>query len=88
MSEADGKRGLSRRVFLGSACGGVLCLYAATAATAQSKKMTRKEVGYRDEPNDGLPCSACALFLEPKYCVILDGAISPNGTCNYFAHVE
>jgi hypothetical protein len=61
---------------------------AAAAARAATRKMTQKEAGYVDEAEDGLICAACSLFEEPKYCAIVEGEVSPNGTCKYFTHVE
>lgn len=82
-------RRLSRRRFLRTTGAGAALLCAASAARAQARKrMTREEAEYEDEARDGLVCSGCALFQDPKYCVILDGEISPNGTCKYYVHVE
>lgn len=88
MSAIPGRHGLSRRVFLGSACVGAAVLCVGRAAVAQGRKLTKLEAGYRDDSKDGSPCGACALFQDPKYCVIVEGEVSPDGTCNYFANVE
>ncbi len=50
--------------------------------------MTKEKAGYLDEAEDGLICAACSLFEEPTYCAIVEGDVSPNGTCKYFTHVE
>jgi hypothetical protein len=57
-------------------------------AAAASRKMTKEKAGYLDEAEDGLICAACSLFEEPTYCAIVEGDVSPNGTCKYFTHVE
>jgi len=80
---------LSRRRFLRAAGAGMVLASATRIVCAQGrKKMTREEAGYEETAEDFLVCSGCALFQEPKYCVILEGEVSPNATCKYYVHVE
>lgn len=46
------------------------------------RKRTREEVQYQAEPYLGRSCSQCVLYQGHGVCVILDGAVSPNGYCN------
>jgi High potential iron-sulfur protein len=75
--------GLSRRIVLlrsvGCAAGLLLPLRQAAA------KMSQKSVAYQDSPKEDQKCSNCSLFKEPNTCTIVDGEISPNGWCKYWA---
>lgn len=82
------RSGIPRRVILRSACTGLALLCAGSAAGAQGKKYTLQEAEYRDEAEDDLRCIHCALFVDPDQCNIIDGKVSPNGTCKYFVPVE
>lgn len=79
---------LSRRAVL--ACMGITLWSLDRAPLAlERRKLTREEAGYREESPDGaLICAACADFVAPRYCSIIDGEVSPQGTCKYFRHVE
>jgi hypothetical protein len=80
---------VSRRRFVACASMGV-CLYSRDGALhAQGRrKMTREEAGYRESTDGASICAACADFVAPKYCSIMEGEVSPQGTCRYFRHVE
>jgi hypothetical protein len=54
------------------------------APTAAREKMSPAEAQYQDQPKSGLSCAACALFRPPGSCVVVAGAISPNGWCRFF----
>ena len=61
-----------------------LSLASSEPAEAQSKtdKNTAK---YQDYPNNGRHCSDCRFFRPPKSCQLVEGDISPNGWCSFFA---
>jgi hypothetical protein len=48
-------------------------------------KMSQKSVAYQDSPKDDQQCSNCSLFKEPNICTIVDGEISPQGWCRFWA---
>jgi hypothetical protein len=83
MSHRDPK--LTRRRFIMLATAGVGAI--ASMAAAQDKplpglrKRTREEVRYQNEPYLGRMCSRCVLYQGEGVCVILDGAVSPQGWC-------
>ncbi|MFO1426027.1 MAG: hypothetical protein U1F11_03440 [Steroidobacteraceae bacterium] len=80
---------VSRRTWLRSACGGAVLLCAGRAAVADGpKKFTREQAEYKETAPDDLACVACALFVEPKFCTIVEGEVSPRATCKYFVPVE
>ena len=55
------------------------------AITPSYAKMTQKAAGYQAGAKDDQKCSGCALFKAPDSCTFVDGAISPDGWCRFFA---
>jgi len=86
-SGADAARaGVSRRNLLQGAAitvGGVAMLVAAVAPA--EAKMAQQAAGYQDSPKNGAQCSTCALFKAPASCTLVDGTISANGWCKFYA---
>jgi hypothetical protein len=83
---AEERQRLSRRRFLAGAAAGtcVITLGAGAEDKPQPglRRRTREEVRYQNEPYLGRTCSRCVLYQGDGVCVILDGAVSPNGWCN------
>jgi hypothetical protein len=79
------RRRLSRRGFLLAAAAGAcgVASYAGARNKPQPglRKRTREEVRYQNEPYLGRTCSRCVLYQGDGVCVILDGAVSPDGWC-------
>ena len=83
---------ISRRIFLGRgayALGGAAiaagaALTAQTAAAA-SGKVSQAQAGYKATTKSASRCDACAHFEPPSACKIVDGAVTPSGSCNFFA---
>lgn len=77
---------LSRRKFLAGAATGTCMLALSAGAQDKAKpglrKRSREQVRYQNEPFLGRTCSRCVLYQGDGVCVILDGAVSPNGWCN------
>jgi hypothetical protein len=77
---------VSRRTLLRYAAafaGGVVATLSVTSPSYA--KMTQKAAGYQDSPKNDQKCSGCALFKTPDTCTFVDGAISPDGWCRFFA---
>ena len=59
------------------------------SAQAQQRRITKaskKVAGYVDRKNDSTQnCIACHFYLDPIECMLVEGPVSPWGTCNYFA---
>jgi hypothetical protein len=80
---------LSRRQLFPSILGAgavvaALSLGNSEMAEAQSK-VTQKVARYQDTPKNGQKCSDCNFFRPPKACQLVQGDISPNGWCAFFA---
>jgi hypothetical protein len=81
---------VSRRALLKSAGLGVAA--ATTAGFALSahaqQKVRKAEAKYQDGPNGIQRCEICLQFQPPNRCQLVDGGISPNGWCQFFAAKE
>lgn len=77
---------VSRREMIRSVCiaAGGAAVLAGTVTPAEAK-MTQKAAGYQETPNKGASCADCALFKAPNACTLVDGTISPNGWCRFYA---
>ena len=63
---------------------GGVALVAGTASEAEAK-MPQKASKYQTTPKGAAKCSNCANFEPPASCGIVDGKISPNGWCRFYA---
>lgn len=80
---------LSRREFFpalaaGAAIGATLSFGLSRMAEAQSKT-DKKTAKYQDRPKNGQNCAQCNFFRPPKSCQLVEGDISPNGWCSFWA---
>jgi len=91
-----GSRGVSRRGFI--LAGAALAAGAVRSPDAHAqrrgadgqpkptpRKRTREEVKYQNEPYLGRTCARCVFYQGHGVCVILEGAVSPNGWCTQWA---
>lgn len=85
INEAE-STGVSRRGLLRGAAvaAGAAAVLAGTVLPAEAK-MAQKAAGYVDTTKDGKTCSTCNLFKAPSSCSLVDGTISPNGTCRFYS---
>ena len=82
--QEHGSARLSRRSLFCSAVGatGVLTL-TLNPALAQPK-ISKVAVNYQDHPDGDKRCDKCAQFEPPNACKVVDGTISPQGSCRIF----
>jgi hypothetical protein len=78
---------LSRRRMLGllAAAGGASL---AGRAQAQNAKASHAEALYQDAPKGQQRCAICLNFEAPDQCRFVEGPISPQGWCQFFAARE
>jgi hypothetical protein len=82
-AQSVSRRGALRRGAL--AIGGGSLLAAALASPAWAFKVPQSQAGYKNSPNGGNECDRCLQFQPPSACKIVEGAVSPSGSCNFFA---
>ena len=83
---------ISRRIFLGRGAYvlGAAAIVTGAALTAQTAaagpgKVSQAQAGYKATTKSASRCDACAHFEAPSACKIVDGSVSPSGSCNFFA---
>jgi hypothetical protein len=54
-------------------------------ALAQAAKVSQEAARYQNEPKDGKACAQCRFFKAPNACERVEGDISPNGWCSFWA---
>lgn len=77
------RRSLLLKGFLGAGIcsAGVFALRPALAAT----KTPKAQAGYKDTAQGSQRCDKCVHFQPPASCALVDGVISPAGSCDLFA---
>jgi hypothetical protein len=77
---------LSRRSLLQHAAGATstaTILGACRMATA-APKISKQAVAYQDHSEGDKRCDKCLQFQPPDACKLVEGAISPQGSCRIF----
>ena len=64
----------------------ICCAPPNTAAAAP--KISKKAVAYQDHPDGDKECAKCAQFQPPDACKMVEGPISPQGSCRIFVPVR
>jgi hypothetical protein len=68
---------------LNAAGAAAICGASPNAATA-APKISKKAVAYEDHPDGDKRCEKCAQFQPPDACKMVEGPISPQGSCRIF----
>jgi len=80
---------LCRRTFLqyaAAAAGATISVALNTAVAAP--KVSKQAVAYQDHPDGEKRCEKCAQFQPPNACKLVDGQISPQGSCRIFIPIR
>ena len=72
---------------LGAAGGMAICCLPPNTATA-APKISKKAVAYQDHPDGDKRCERCAQFQPPDACKMVEGPISPQGSCRIFVPIR
>ena len=74
----------SRRSLLRSAVG-ITGILAPTLNPALAQpKISKVAVNYQDHPDGDKRCDKCVQFQQPDACKVVEGTISPQGSCRIF----
>lgn len=60
----------------------------AAAEISESQKIPQADAKYQPTPKGQQRCEICLQFEQPDHCKIVQGPISVNGWCQYFAARE
>ena len=75
---------LSRRLLLCSAVGATGVLAASLNPALAQPKISKVAVNYQDHPERDKRCDKCIQFQPPNACKMVEGTISPQGSCRIF----
>jgi hypothetical protein len=70
------------------AAGGVAISCASLDPATAAPKISKKAVAYQDHPDGDKECAKCAQFQPPDACKMVEGPISPQGSCRIFVPVR
>ena len=59
-------------------------LAAAPNTASAQPKISKVAVNYQDHPDGDKRCDRCAQFQPPDACKVVDGPVSPQGSCRIF----
>ena len=76
--------GFSRRTLLQIACGGAITGLGIAKNAAAQPKVSKQVVVYQDHPDGSKRCDRCTQFEPPNGCKVVQGPISPEGSCRLF----
>ena len=75
---------LSRRSLLRSTLGATGVFAATLNRAVAQPKISKVAVNYQDHPDGDKRCDKCVQFQPPDACKVVDGTISPQGSCRIF----
>jgi hypothetical protein len=78
------RRSVLQTIWTASAAALVMAPATIRSAVAQGR-VPKPQAQYQDHPKDGQHCSLCINFVAPSSCRIVEGEISPDGWCQFFA---
>ena len=79
-----GSARLSRRSMLGGVIGAAGILAATPKRATAQPKISKVAVNYQDHPDGDKRCDKCIQFQPPDACKVVEGSISPQGSCRIF----
>jgi hypothetical protein len=77
----------TRRSIMQAAIGAVGAAAASAARprpAAAEPTISKDAVAYQDQPQGDKECDKCVQFLPPSSCRVVEGSISPHGSCRIF----
>ena len=81
---------LCRRALLryALATSGVAICCASRNPVAAAPKISKQAVAYQDHPDGDKQCEKCAQFQPPDACKMVEGPVSPQGSCRIFQPIR
>lgn len=67
---------------------GVAIYCASLRLATAAPKISKTAVAYQDHPDGDKQCAKCAQFQPPDACKMVEGSISPQGSCRIFVPVR
>jgi hypothetical protein len=70
------------------AAGAATVLSPSPKSAVAGPKISKKAVAYQDHPEGDRRCDKCAQFQPPDACKVVEGPISPQGSCRIFVPIR
>jgi hypothetical protein len=70
------------------AAGGLAISYASPTPAEAAPKISKNAVAYQDHPDGDKQCEKCVQFQPPDACKMVEGPISPQGSCRIFVPIR
>jgi hypothetical protein len=67
---------------------GVAIFGATPERAAAAPKISQRAAAYQDHPDGDKRCDKCVQFQPPNACKMVDGTISPEGSCRIFVPIR
>jgi hypothetical protein len=77
------RRSLLRDIAVGAPAAAALTAVSVCSAAADGK-LPKSQARYQAGPNGDRQCANCVHFAAPASCEIVEGAVSPQGWCQFF----
>jgi hypothetical protein len=74
----------TRRSIMQAALGAAAALAAQPRPAAAEPTISKEAVAYEDHPQGNKECDKCVQFVPPSSCKVVEGDISPHGSCRIF----
>ena len=77
----------TRRSIVQAAIGAVgvaAAIVARPRPAAAEPTISKAAVAYQDQPQGDKECNKCVQFVPPSSCKVVEGEISPHGSCRIF----
>ena len=83
--QSQGCARFSRRALLRCAGRGVVGAFViSTKPAAGQAKVSKQVVAYQDHPDGSKRCDCCTQFEAPDACKVVQGPVTPAGSCRLF----
>ena len=66
------------------ALGAAAAIAARPRPAAAEPTISQEAVAYQDQPQGDKECDKCVQFVAPSSCKVVEGTISPHGSCRIF----
>jgi hypothetical protein len=70
------------------AAGGLTACCGSPDDAAAAPKISKRAVAYQDHPDGDKRCEKCAQFQPPDACKVVEGPVSPQGSCRIFTPIR
>jgi hypothetical protein len=74
----------TRRSIMRAALGAAGAAAIVPRPAAAEPAISKEAVAYQDQPQGDKECDRCAQFVPPSSCKVVEGTISPHGSCRIF----